>query len=632
MRLLTRSSDGSLRFKIANENTTDTPYAILSHTWGRDDEEVTFEDIQNGRARSRPAYHKVDFILRRAAEDGLAHVWVDTCCINKDSYVELGEAINLMFRWYAQSTKCYVYLGDVLQTDLQDGRHLDGLRGSRWFYRGWTLQELLAPAQVEFYDRKGQLLGTRTTMSDSIQSITHIPIHVLRGTALREIPLPERFVWLSGRQTRKAEDMSYCLLGLLDISLPFNYGESGDHARQRLLDEIEKEHGRRTANELRILQAENAHRPALISEAGKITGDKILEFLDFENRDTRRENIDEPFRGSCDWLLQHRLYTRWLAGGYDTEDTGLLWIKGHPGAGKSTLVRFADVSAKKSIQRALQISFYFNARGGLLERSTAGLYRSLLLQLFRRVPDLLTHACEQLVTSTTLIKAGVLELELKQLQNLLKQSVRKLQPRSLRCFVDALDECDITEVKEMMEVFRDLTEVPPGQTRFVTVCFASRYYPSLYIERCNEIRLEAVSQHEGGLRNFVYNRLDLKNTEYGRSIKQQVVTKAKGVYMWAVLVVRLLNNELANGAAENIVKVIESLPPDLDSLYQRIAADNRQGDIDRFRLCVQFVLFAGRPLSAHELYHAVAFALGQASPVQIDRYYHLSMSEDLLPR
>jgi hypothetical protein len=173
------------------------PYAILSHTWGADTEEVTFRDVMDGTGRSKTGYDKIQFCGEQAKRDGLLYFWVDTCCIDKSSSAELTEAINSMFRWYQNADKCYVYLSDVSKSDF-DKRDVSSSAGksafreSRWFTRGWTLQELLAPVSVEFYSLEGKKLGTKTSMEQQIYEITGITVPALQGDPLSTFSLDER--------------------------------------------------------------------------------------------------------------------------------------------------------------------------------------------------------------------------------------------------------------------------------------------------------------------------------------------------------------------------------------------------------------------------------------------------------
>jgi hypothetical protein len=201
------------------------PYAILSHTWGR--EEVTFADLPLGqrKTRARAGYRKVTFTCKQAIRDGLNYAWIDTCCIDKSSSAELSEAINSMFAWYKDSQRCYAYLSDVSAAHM-----ILDFPASRWFTRGWTLQELLAPRDLIFYDREGIELGTRYKNAEWISTITRIDSDALSGE--RETPnrlgsfcAAKRMSWASDRQTTRAEDMAYCLLGLFDVQMPLLYGD-----------------------------------------------------------------------------------------------------------------------------------------------------------------------------------------------------------------------------------------------------------------------------------------------------------------------------------------------------------------------------------------------------------------------
>jgi hypothetical protein len=167
---------------------------------------------------------------------------IDRVCIDKSNNNELTEAINSMFRWYQGAARCYVYLLDV-SVRTQDGQvpHMEwdsSFRNSRWFTRGWTLQELLAPKIVEFYSRDHIRLGDKISFEEQIHEITGITIEALRGRCLQEFGVQERFQWVGYRQTTMEEDMAYCLLGIFDVYLPLIYGEGQVNAMRRLEKEV----------------------------------------------------------------------------------------------------------------------------------------------------------------------------------------------------------------------------------------------------------------------------------------------------------------------------------------------------------------------------------------------------------
>ncbi|KAH8586520.1 heterokaryon incompatibility protein-domain-containing protein [Bisporella sp. PMI_857] len=217
------------------------PYAILSHTWGDDKEEVSFRDIERGVInKAGNGYIKFERCCTQAKKDGLKYAWIDTCCIDKSNAVELGEAINSMFQWYKEAFICYVYLSDVPPGDKSQDPGSKFFT-SRWFRRGWTLQELLAPKQQHFFDQKWSSLGTKLELSSVIQKITGIHrLFLLGSAALHEASVAQRMSWAANRVTKRKEDIAYCLLGIFGVVMPTIYGE-GDRAFSRLQQEIMKD-------------------------------------------------------------------------------------------------------------------------------------------------------------------------------------------------------------------------------------------------------------------------------------------------------------------------------------------------------------------------------------------------------
>jgi hypothetical protein len=211
------------------------PYAILSHTWGED--EVTFQDMVACKSdlNTKHGYTKIVETCRLALEQGLGYAWVDTCCIDKSSSAELTESINSMFGYYARSSICFAYL-----VDLQPGMSEDSMHACRWFTRGWTLQELIAPRVLSVYDRCWNFVGSRDSLIDVMSATTRIPAPALSQPWLRgTFSIAERMSWASRRCTTREEDMAYCLLGIFDINMSLIYGE-GPRAFQRLQEEILK--------------------------------------------------------------------------------------------------------------------------------------------------------------------------------------------------------------------------------------------------------------------------------------------------------------------------------------------------------------------------------------------------------
>jgi hypothetical protein len=245
MRLLKRHPNDtvSLTKNLVGDDIPD--YAILSHTWRGDADEVTLKDIETSSGQSKIGYEKIEFCVNQAKQDGLEYFWIDTCCINQANSPEVSEAINSMFRWYRNATRCYVYLSDVLfslkrkwnseETDMQLA-----FRASKWFTRGWTLQELLAPSSVEFFARNGKRIGDKKGLGKQIHEITGIPISALQGADLSTFKVEERLKWAENRETTREEDRAYCLLGIFGVFMSPRYGEGKSREFNRLRAKINK--------------------------------------------------------------------------------------------------------------------------------------------------------------------------------------------------------------------------------------------------------------------------------------------------------------------------------------------------------------------------------------------------------
>ncbi|KAF9875918.1 37s ribosomal protein rsm22 [Colletotrichum karsti] len=215
------------------------PYAILSHTWGADEEEISFQDVESGNISGKEfGKFKLEKCCKQAKEDGLNYAWIDTCCIDKTNSVELNEAINSMYHWYQAANTCYAYLADVSTED--STTNLAALQHSLWFTRGWTLQELLAPKDLVFYGRGWDYLGSKTQLAEVLGEITSIPPRfLLRNDALYEASIAQRMSWAARRRTKRVEDIAYSLLGIFNVMIPMIYGE-GEKAFLRLQEEIMK--------------------------------------------------------------------------------------------------------------------------------------------------------------------------------------------------------------------------------------------------------------------------------------------------------------------------------------------------------------------------------------------------------
>ena len=234
--------------ELCNDETTN--YAILSHRWV-DSTEVDYEEMvdlakmdrqEQVEIRGRLGYRKIVDTCKQAAKDGYEWVWVDTCCIDKRSSAELSEAINSMHRWYGNAKTCYVYLHDVdgssVPTEKDDGKYPESNGWPEWFSRGWTLQEMIAPRNLKFFNKDWQPIGDKKRLAQTLRRITGVPENILADGLEGNRPCVAQIIsWAANRTTTRVEDRAYSLMGLLDVNMPMLYGE-GKKAFHRLQLEI----------------------------------------------------------------------------------------------------------------------------------------------------------------------------------------------------------------------------------------------------------------------------------------------------------------------------------------------------------------------------------------------------------
>jgi hypothetical protein len=246
MRLLNART---IQLESFNDERKIPEYAILSHTWGED--EVTFRDLAELSPEQRilkEGYDKIEKCCTKSLEWGLEWIWMDTCCIDQSSSAELSEAINSMYQWYRQSSVCYAYLCDVysVEEDFLLDRIIDqghfhckpSFHGVKWFTRGWCLQELLAPRNMQFYNKHWAYIGSKYSLKTPISMETRIDEYGLFIPDLSVLSVAYRMSWAARRQTTRPEDIAYCLLGIFNINMPLLYGEGEIRAFGRLQEEI----------------------------------------------------------------------------------------------------------------------------------------------------------------------------------------------------------------------------------------------------------------------------------------------------------------------------------------------------------------------------------------------------------
>jgi hypothetical protein len=432
MRLLYYTSGGELGW---TEDLIDDdeipPYAILSHTWV-DGQEVTFADMMEKSGKSKTGYDKIRFCAQQAKSDGLDHFWVDTCCIDKTNSVELAEAIASMFRWYKNARKCYVYLADV-SSSAGDGnndrpdRWEPAIKNSRWVTRGWTLQELLAPASVEFFSKEETWLGDKQSLMQILHKITGIALLALEGTPMASFTVEERMSWSIKRKTRRGEDAAYSLLGIFDIQMPLIYGEGRQKAMDRLRKEI-KEH-----YSINLAIAEGASYNSHNEEHNALC-----------LPNTRTELLDEI-----------------AAWANNKDGKSIFWLSGMAGTGKSTIAR--TVAQSLACCGQLGASFFFKKGEG--ERGNASrFFTTIATDLVAREPGML-RGIRKALDEDSAISQRTLKDQFNKLvlQPLLEIRQARSPVLAHIVVIDALDECereqDIRTILQLLTLTKNVRPV-----------------------------------------------------------------------------------------------------------------------------------------------------------------------------
>ncbi|CAG7995656.1 unnamed protein product, partial [Penicillium salamii] len=338
---------------------------------------------------------------------------------------------------------------------------------------------------------------------------------------------------------------------------------------------------------------------------------RLLSSLKFEQMDSRKTTIQQEQKRTCHWFLSHSYYKEWLDPASLSHHHGFLWITGKPGAGKSTIMKFAysSMKGKGRHKHAITASFFFNARGGSLEKSISGMYRSLLLQLLEGYPDL-----QVVLDDSDLVPQGQTDCpSLNVLKVLFANAVCALGQRSFTCFVDALDECDEQQVVDMVQYFEELGERSTRKGVPFRACFSSRHYPYIVIYRGLRLTLEDQPGHAEDLVTYVTSRLRIKEPKLVEELQPQLISKAAGVFMWVVLVVDILNKEYRHGGMALKLRLAE-IPSDLSKLFKDILRRDNE-NTEALLLCVLWILYAKDPLRPQEFYHALWSGLCQKNLV-----------------
>ncbi|CAN9415621.1 unnamed protein product [Alternaria alternata] len=328
----------------------------------------------------------------------------------------------------------------------------------------------------------------------------------------------------------------------------------------------------------------------------------LLDSLRFEQIDARQMTIKTAHAKTCRWLLKSEQYLSWLDMTKVGEHHGFLWIKGKAGTGKSTLMKFALVNARRTMKNHILLSFFFNARGEDMEKSTIGTYRSLLLQLLERLPAL-QSVFDSLGLSTSSFSADH-QWNAESLKTLLEQAILGLGDFSVVCLIDALDECEEEQIRDMIQFFEHMGDLAVSNGIRFQVCFSSRHYPYITIRNGLELVLEGQEGHSQDITSYIETELKIGKSKVAQQVRAELQEKASGIFMWVVLVVGILNKESDRGQVHTLRRKLREIPGDLHELFRDILTRDTHNK-DGLVLCIQWILFAKQPLSPEQLYHAI---------------------------
>jgi hypothetical protein len=343
--------------------------------------------------------------------------------------------------------------------------------------------------------------------------------------------------------------------------------------------------------------------------------EEFMGSLGFDLMDSRLATIGIAHKDTCSWLYTQAEYLRWQ----DTESRashhGFLWIRGKPGAGKSTLMKHALQHAQDLDQRNTAIfSFFFNARGRDLEKTTEGMYRSLLHQVYKAFPDRLPGVFPSEPSES---KNHTWQLPI--LQAMLRDALLKFgNTADVICYIDALDECAEDDIRPAVGYFEELGEFAIDKDIKLSICFASRHYPNITMQCYQTLNLDEKREHHEDIQNFVKGKLrstgitPLTHAE----LTEEMSRRSSGVFLWVALVVQLLNKRLDGGASRSqLIADLKAVPAGIEQLLKSVLTNGSE-----FLLpTLLWVLFSVYPLDVTALYLAIKIGAGHSTPEDFDK-------------
>lgn len=352
--------------------------------------------------------------------------------------------------------------------------------------------------------------------------------------------------------------------------------------------------------------------------AGKLQS--LLDSLEVPGMNARLQGFKKPHDITCTWLFEQSEYKDWLNPDKTPEHHGFLCIKGKPGVGKSTMMKQALAHVRNEIKHATVISFFFNAKGKSYEKSALGMYRSLLFQLLTEIPEV-----QNQFNSSAMQKCGDgYEWDVEELQDILVSVINSIGRRHICCFIDAVDECGEDQVRDMVEFLEELGEVAIESETRLNICLSSRHYPHIGMKKCVQLVIEDQPSHYLDIEKYVDSKLKVGCGKKINDIKTEILSRASGVFLWVVLIVQKLNKAYDHGQTHALRRRLRETPDELNHLFSNILTGNDQNK-EELVLCLQWILYAQRPLRPTELYFAIRSGL---EPTELTEWNQDEITEE----
>ncbi|KAK2052634.1 hypothetical protein LY76DRAFT_491035, partial [Colletotrichum caudatum] len=330
-----------------------------------------------------------------------------------------------------------------------------------------------------------------------------------------------------------------------------------------------------------------------------------LRSLAFREINARRHDILPAHPETCDWLFDTLEFRQWMDPACLKEHNGVFWIKGKPGAGKSTLMKhaFQYFQQPAVISDYLLISYFFNARGETLEKTHLGLLRSIVHQILLTDNAMYRHFRPFYLTASV---NKEWQWRQSELQEFIRWALTQQLSKPFLLFIDALDECNESDVRDVVKFLELLSTYASRANVLLRICLSSRHYPSVTMSRVVELTVENSGDHKGDISRYIDDTLRVSDAD----IKSEIRRKADGIFLWVVIAVSLLNKAYDEGQVEAMRTTLEEVPADLEKMFSAILRKDMSNVAETVRM-LQWVLFSLRPLTPQELFAAV---VGTALP------------------